>query len=563
MNWLHEIFRLSPELALFLSLAVGTWIGQFKLGAFQLGGVAGALLVSVLISQVGVTIDSGIKNVLFALFIYAVGFESGPKFFSSLGRRTLREIALALILVVSSLITIVAMAKFFALDKGIAAGIAAGALTQSAIIGTASAAISKLSLDPAQLQQMQGNVAVGYAVTYIFGSLGAIIICVNILPKIMGRTIRDDAVKAELELLHGASLLAPGQEPALPELVGRVFLAGPAAGKTVAAVESAADPLYPVTLERIKRRGEVIAVTPEMRLNDTDVLLLVGRRKGVIALASLLGKELEAEEGPEMVMQTSEALLTNPVFIGKRIDELRQQISVDVRHGVFVTALKRGEVLLPFKDDTVIQQNDIVTLYGSEQDVQRAVALAGPLLIKSPKSDLMFHGLGLSFGLILGLLVVRIGAVPLTLGSGGGALLAGLIFGWYQARKPLSGNMPTPASGLLRDLGLAGFVAVVGLQSGLQAVQTVMSNGISIFLIGVVVTVVPLMITLLIGRYVLRYDNVAIFAGALSGTRSANPAFGEILDKAGNSVPTAPFAVTYGLANVFLTLLGPLIVALV
>ncbi len=563
MNWLHEIFRLSPELALFLSLAMGTWIGQFKLGAFQLGGVAGALLVSVLISQVGVTIDSGIKNVLFALFIYAVGFESGPKFFSSLGRRTLREIALALILVVSSLITIVAMAKFFALDKGIAAGIAAGALTQSAIIGTASAAISKLSLDPAQLQQMQGNVAVGYAVTYIFGSLGAIIICVNILPKIMGRTIRDDAVKAELELLHGASLLAPGQEPALPELVGRVFLAGPAAGKTVAAVESAADPLYPVTLERIKRRGEVIAVTPEMRLNDTDVLLLVGRRKGVIALASLLGKELEAEEGPEMVMQTSEALLTNPVFIGKRIDELRQQISVDVRHGVFVTALKRGEVLLPFKDDTVIQQNDIVTLYGSEQDVQRAVALAGPLLIKSPKSDLMFHGLGLSFGLILGLLVVRIGAVPLTLGSGGGALLAGLIFGWYQARKPLSGNMPTPASGLLRDLGLAGFVAVVGLQSGLQAVPAVMSNGISIFLIGVVVTVVPLMITLLIGRYVLRYDNVAIFAGALSGTRSANPAFGEILDKAGNSVPTAPFAVTYGLANVFLTLLGPLIVALV
>ena len=563
MNWLHEIFRLSPELALFLSLALGTWIGQFKLGAFQLGGVAGALLVSVLISQVGVTIDSGIKNVLFALFIYAVGFESGPKFFSSLGRRTLREIALALILVVSSLVTIVVMAKSFALDKGIAAGIAAGALTQSAIIGTASAAISKLSLDPAQLQQMQGNVAVGYAVTYIFGSLGAIIICVNILPKIMGRTIREDAVKAELELLHGASLLAPGQAPALPELVGRVFRAGPAGGKTVAAVESAADPLYPVTVERLKRKGEVIAATPEMQLNDTDVLLLVGRRKGVIALASLLGKELEAEEGPEMVMQTSEALLTNPVFIGKRIDELRQQISVDVRHGVFVTALKRGEVLLPFKDDTVIQQNDIVTLYGSEQDVQRAVALAGPLLIKSPKSDLMFHGLGLSFGLLLGLLVVHIGAVPLTLGSGGGALLAGLLFGWYQARKPLTGNMPTPASGLLRDLGLAGFVAVVGLQSGLQAVQTVMTNGISIFLIGIVVTVLPLMITLLIGRYVLRYDNTAIFAGALSGTRSANPAFGEILDKAGNSVPTAPFAVTYGLANVFLTLLGPLIVALV
>ncbi|MDU7870967.1 MAG: aspartate-alanine antiporter, partial [Pantoea sp.] len=135
MDLLHELFRLSPELALFLSLAIGTWIGKFKLGAFQLGGVAGALLIAVIISQVGVTIDSGIKNVLFAVFIYAVGFESGPKFFSSLGRRTLREIALALILVVTSLATLLVMARLFSLDKGIAAGIAAGALTQSAIIG--------------------------------------------------------------------------------------------------------------------------------------------------------------------------------------------------------------------------------------------------------------------------------------------------------------------------------------------------------------------------------------------------------------------------------------------
>lgn len=563
MDLLHELFRLSPELALFLSLAIGTWIGKFKLGAFQLGGVAGALLIAVIISQVGVTIDSGIKNVLFAVFIYAVGFESGPKFFSSLGRRTLREIALALILVVTSLATLLVMARLFSLDKGIAAGIAAGALTQSAIIGTASAAIAKLNLDPAQLQQMQGNVAVGYAVTYIFGSLGAIIICVNILPKIMGRSIREDAIKAELEQMRGAPVLAPGQQPALPGLVGRVFLAGPAAGKRVAEVEAGADPHFPVTVERLKRDDKVIAVTPEMQLNENDALLLVGRRKGIIALAASLGKELDAAEGPEMTMQTTEVLLTNPALVGKRIDALRKEISGDVRHGIYIATLKRGDLPVPVTDDTVIQHNDVVTLYGSEQDIQRAAALAGPVLIKSLKTDLMFHGLGLSFGLLIGLLVLRIGSVPLTLGSGGGALLSGLLFGWYQARKPLGGNMPLAASGLLRDLGLAGFVAVVGLQSGLQTVETVRQNGLSIFLIGIVVTVVPLMLTLLIGRYLLRYDNTAIFAGALSGTRSANPAFGEILDKAGNAIPTAPFAVTYGLANVFLTLLGPLIVALV
>jgi AspT/YidE/YbjL antiporter-like protein len=144
------------------------------------------LLVAVLISQVGVEIDDGVKAILFALFIYAVGFESGPQFFRSLGRQSIREIAMAAVLAISGLATVVIMARIFGLDKGIAAGIAAGGLTQSAIIGTASAAISKLGVAAEEAQRLQANVAVGYAVTYIFGSFGAIIICVNLLPRIMG-----------------------------------------------------------------------------------------------------------------------------------------------------------------------------------------------------------------------------------------------------------------------------------------------------------------------------------------------------------------------------------------
>ncbi|MFC7775838.1 hypothetical protein ACFQW4_02030 [Pantoea sp. GCM10028869] len=153
---------------------------------------------------------------------------------------------------------------------------------------------------------MQGNVAVGYAVTYIFGSLGAIIICVNILAKIMGRSIREDAIKAEQELMHGVIIPASRQMPALPELIGRVFLAGATASRSVAQIEALANPLFPVTVERIKRGDKVIAVTPDMPLNDNDILLLVGRRKGIVALASSLGKELDAEDGPEMTIKTSE-----------------------------------------------------------------------------------------------------------------------------------------------------------------------------------------------------------------------------------------------------------------
>jgi putative transport protein len=169
MSRIQEGFRQSPEIAFFLSLAGGYAIGKIQFGKFQLGGVAGSLLVAVLISQVGVSVDNDVKSILFALFIYAVGFESGPQFFRSLGRQSLREIAMAVVLAVSGLVTVIVLARMFGLDKGLAAGIASGALTQSAIIGTARAAIGKLGLAADEVQRLQGNVAVGYAVTYVFG----------------------------------------------------------------------------------------------------------------------------------------------------------------------------------------------------------------------------------------------------------------------------------------------------------------------------------------------------------------------------------------------------------
>ncbi len=258
---------------------------------------------------------------------------------------------------------------------------------------------------------------------------------------------------------------------------------------------------------------------------------------------------------------TRDVAVTAADFVKRSVAEIRASTAADLRHGVYVIAVKRAGSALPLEDATVIEPGDVATLYGTAEDVQRVARQVGSVIIPSDKTDFVFHGFGLVVGLLIGLVVVRLGDIPLTLGSGGGALLSGLAFGWYRSRNMTLGNMPTAASTLLRDLGLAGFVAVVGLQSGLQAVSTIADKGLSIFLIGVVVTLLPLLITMVFGRYVLRYDNTAVFAGALSGSRSANPAFGEVLDKAGNSIPTTPFAITYALANVFLTLLGPLVVA--
>ena len=174
MMFLDSIFQQSPEAALFLALGLGYIVGNIKIGQFQLGGIAGTLLAALLVSQVGVTIGSDLKAVMSSLFIYTVGYISGPQFFNSLNKSALKEVGMALFLSATALATVLILAKDFHLDKGTAAGLAAGGLTQSSIVGTADNSIGRLVLPAVQVATLQTNVAVGFAATYIFGVLGPI-----------------------------------------------------------------------------------------------------------------------------------------------------------------------------------------------------------------------------------------------------------------------------------------------------------------------------------------------------------------------------------------------------
>lgn len=560
-NWILDGLKHSPEILLFLSLSLGYLIGGIRIGKFQLGGVAGSLLVAVALSVFGVTVDAGVKAVLFALFIYAVGFESGPQFFRSLGVKTLREIFLALFIAVAGFVTVLVLAKLFHLDKGLAAGLAAGGLTQSAIMGTASDALTQLGLSSEELSRLQGNVTIGYAVTYIFGSLGAIIVCVNILPKIMGREINDDAIQAEAEQLHGSLLLGSGQNFALSDVTGRLYCITNKVNQTVESLEKV---INGISIERIKRGNRIIEAGPETILKAKDIILVVGHRDAMIKATDLLGEEVNSAQGMDVVMNTQDVEMRNTRYVGQNLTQVLSSDEVmKLKHGIYLIAVHRDGQPLPLNNDMVFKLGDIITVYGTDGDLRRVVDKIGAPITKSEKTDWIFHGLGLVVGLIIGLIVIRVSGIPITLGAGGGALLSGLLFGWYRSLHQTVGNIPTGAVQLLKDFGLAGFVAVVGLSSGLQAIDTIKDQGISLFLIGVVVTLLPMLLGIYFGKYVLGYKNSAVFAGALAGSRSANPAFGEVLNKAGNSTPTNSFAITYALANVFLTLLGPLVVAFV
>src|ERR1700736_6887249 len=240
MDLLHRLLTAEPLLALFITISLGYLVGKLRASNFVLGGIAGTLLVGVVIGQFGVDINSGIKSIFFALFIYAVGFQGGPQFFHALNRRSLNQLASAFIMCLTGWLCVLGPAWMSGLDRGMAAGLAAGGLTESAIIGTAGDAIGKLGLSPELIKTMQTNVAVGYAVCYIFGSLGPIIMISWFLPLIMKWNIRQEAVKLANLLSGGHGELDPGQFNAAQQIATRIYEianGSKASGKTALAVD--------------------------------------------------------------------------------------------------------------------------------------------------------------------------------------------------------------------------------------------------------------------------------------------------------------------------------------
>ena len=397
-------------------------------------------------------------------------------------------------------------AKLFHLNKGLAAGLAGGALTQSAIIGTAGDAIARLGLPADQVKSLQSDVAIAYAVTYVFGSLGAIIVCVNILPKFMGQSLRDASIQAERELTSGAPSAAPGQLSALPEMVGRAYKIDVSAGKTVKAVETQHQDF--LTIERIKRDGQQLDPTPDLVLKPDDVVLVVGRREAVVAFGAS-GGEVATVEDVGVVMQTRQGVFTRKGMNHTTIAAAREVVDRDMRHGVYIQGISRAGQPLPILPETQIEHGDVITFYGSPKDTKRAVDAAGYELPYSIKTDFIYMGVGLVLGLA---------DRPDRHQRGRHSAHAGL-GRRLSAGRPAVRLDARQASHVRRD-ALGGFAAAAGfrsrgvrggggLNSGLQAVVTVKQLGITIFLLGVFVTLFPLLLTMLFGRYVLKYNNAA------------------------------------------------------
>ncbi len=563
MDLLHRLITTEPLLALFLTISLGYLVGKLKIGNFVLGGIAGTLLVGVVIGQFGVDINSGIKSIFFALFIYAVGFQGGPQFFHALNRRSLNQLVSAFVMCFTGLLCVLAAAWMFDLDRGMAAGLAAGGLTQSAIIGTAGDAIGKLGLTAELTKTMQTNVAVGYAVCYIFGSLGPIIMVSWFLPLIMKWDVRKEAIKLANLLSGGHPELDPGQFNAAQPIATRIYQIATdskTAGKTALAIDQR---LCDASVEAIYREGKTVDLTDATIIQVGDRVAITGTISVMESASGLFGQEVTPPNGMLLVQENREIILTNPALNDREIREIHDHVNVETRHGVFLTAVKRMGLDLPLLDKLQLKRGDELHFTGSPTDLNRVQSKIGYKISAAAVTDFIFFGIGMLIGMLIGMIQFKIWGIPISIGSGGGCLLSGLFFGWLRSVHPNFAALPVGASNFLRDFGLAVFVGIVGISAGPQALLAIQHYGLTLFFLGVGVTLIPQIITFFFSYHVLRIQSPIEALACVAGGRSANPAFAALLAKAGNATPVVSFTVTYAVANVFLTLWGPLIVGII
>lgn len=557
MSTFSDIFHQAPEIAVFLSLGIGYLIGKVRFGSFTLGSTAGTLLAGLVIGILVPDLQLApiLKTIFFALFIYAVGFRTGPQFFQSFDRRMIKQIVLTIVVTVAGLLCVLAAAKMLKFDAGIAAGLGAGGLTQSAIIGTAGDAISRLGLEEEEVRRLQSNVAIGYAVTYVFGTIGIIFVARDIAPRVLGIDLKAESAEYEKKLAGGNVVLKPGQFQLDLLRDVRAFRVGPeAAGRTVQQVEQSLEGRSFV--EFALRDEKRVPVTPTLELKQDDVLLLAGAVSALIGASKIIGPEA-ADGRIAAVADTVDVVITRPEIPGKVISDF----NTDSARGVFLRRIVRGGSEMPIRPDFKLARGDTVTLVGAARDVERLGRVLGRLERPSDKTDLLYCAFGIVVGTLIGLLSVRVAGIPVTLGAGGGVLVAGLVFGWLRSLHPTFGNFPAPVQAVFTDLGLNGFIAVVGISAGPNAVSALKETGIGLFLAGVAVTLIPAFIGLYLGK-LMKMEPV-VLVGALCGARSANPAIGAVTDHAESSAPAIGFTVPYAIANVLLTVWGPVIVGIV
>jgi putative transport protein len=581
-EWFASTLRTYPEIAIFLALAIGYYFGSFTYKGLGLGTVTATLIAAVIIGQLGITVTGPLKPFFFLMFLFAIGYAVGPQFVRGIAKDGLPQALYAVVVCVFCLLSVYLVAKLAGYDVGTSVGLFAGSQTLSASMGLGTDAINRLGLPSEETKNLLDGMPVAYAITYIFGTLGSAMIIALLGPALLGINLEEACKKYEER--HGGSKAPGGPGTAWHQFDLRAYRVGQDARIAGMSAEEA-ERLVPeerVYITRIRRGADIMDATSDTTIRAGDVVAVSGRRDvltsliakapprvstvgmGVAALRfdedPVTAEEVDDRELLAVPIEGVDVYVTNKKVDGQRLGDLA---TTSWARGVYLRKITRGATgtEIPILPDTEINRGDILTLVGRTQDVSAATKELGHADKATDVADVMFIGAAITIGALVGSLVYKVGGVPLTLSTSGGALIAGLFFGWLRSVRPMFGRIPSPTVWFMNSVGLNVFIAIVGLSSGPKFIAGLQQLGFGIFIWGMVATTLPLIAGMYVGKYLFRFDD-AILLGCLSGARTTTASLGMVNDAAKSQIPSLGYTVTYAVGNTLLTVSGMVLVML-
>ena len=560
---IHALHPGEPGAGRLSDRCAGVLLGKLRIRSFSLGTVTSVLLVGVVVGQLRIEIPEPAKTLFFLMFLFAVGYAVGPQFFRGLKKDGLPQVAFAVVVCLLCLGSVWLFSWLMGYTLSQAAGLLAGSQTMSAVLGVATDTIREL---PGGAETDLSSMPVCYAVTYIFGTAGSAWVLSSIGPRLLGGVAKVKQSARDLEQKMGEDLsLKAGFDPAAREIVFRVFSADNEwfeGGRTVHEFETVMQrDEKRIFVERLCQQGKVVdEVTPRTVIRPGDQLVVSGRREYVISEEKWIGAEVSDTTLTNFAVQVLPVVVNRKGAAGERIGKV---LSAKFMHGVNIRSIVRAGVKIPVRSGAKLDAGDRIELVGLPQDVRRAAAQLGFSDPVKTESSVPLLGLGICLGgLIFGwMLVAKIGAIPLSLTVSGGVLLAGLFCGWARSRRPTLGGIPEQTVWFMNNMGLNTFIAIVGISTGPSFVAGFQQVGWSLFLVGAGATTLPLVLGVLIGRYLFRFND-ALTLGCVAGARTTTAALGAVEDTIGSNVPSLGYTITYAIGNTLLIIWGVVLVLL-
>ena len=558
MEILFKWLAANPFILLFFVVGAAVLLGKVTFKSYGLGMVASAIVIGAVTSAWASTygikmgLDTFTKSLFYYLFMYGVGLRVGPSFINSLKGDGLKFTFLAIFCSVLGLLGAVYFTKLLDLPAGAAGGILAGSMTMSAAIGSAEEAVRQGAFPlptGKTFEDVSGMIALAYGLTYIWGTVGIILIC-KYLPRWWGIDAKAAAKKYEQEfgvpnvddvgLTGYRPVTARAYKLTNKEIVGwtvRQFLQK--------------YPQYKVL--NVGRNDERLGVADDLAFHAGDVIALGGQLTDITENMGLIGPEVPDSNVLNIPIDQAEVLVTNKAIEGKELQEFR---SADFAGELDLTRIERGGVPIPIGLNTKVQRFDVLFIVGLKSGVEKLAKLAGKIARPSTSTDLLTLALGMILGMLIGAVGFPIAGSKVGLGNAGGLLVSGVIVSSLASRLRFFGNTPNAARNIIEDLGLIVFIAIVGVNAG-AGLLTQLTGKVALYIFGAgfICTTIPPILAWAIGYHWMKI-NPAVLMGGVAGARSHSGPAREAAKEIDSSVPWIGFPVGYAVSGILLTVFG-------